>query len=298
MLSVVIPIVTAVLLGMLSREKNIISYEGSAGAKKIALNITLPAVSLSAYLSVDFAPPRLYATLWTFAAFCIMLVMGFGAKKLLKSDDKLLPFLCTSVEGGTIGFSLYPMLHADMAPFSLIVAGNVLFLFTVYKVLISGARDIKSVLREALHSPSLWALIIGILMNVTGLYKAMDSWGIRTMFDDTLSFVAKSTGFLILFTIGYDLDFRTIQWKKALTAFVCREIICGIMLCVTLLVNKYLLHGLIETDAALVLFILPAPYAVNLFADGPENRDVLASSLSVMTCFTLIMFFIITAVRI
>ena len=296
MLSVILPVVITVLLGILSREKKIITPEESAGAKKLAVNITLPAASLSAYLGVDFTLRNLLAPVWIFFALCLMLVLGYGAKKLLKSSDPLLPYLCTGVEGGMIGFSLYPLLHADMSPFSLIIAGNVFFVFTVYKILISGAKDVKGILREALRSAPLWALLIGMLLNVTGLYGAMGRSGAREIFDDTLTFVSKSTGFLILFTIGYDLDFRKIRWKKALTAFFCREAICGIMLCVTLLVSRFLLQGVIETDAAIVMFILPAPYVVNVFADGPENRDTLSSSLSIMTCFTLIVFFILTAV--
>lgn len=297
MFSVIMPILVTLLLGILCREKRILSPAESVGIKKLAVNITLPAISLSAYLGIEYTAHTMLAPLWIVIALCLMLCMGYIAKRILKSDDRLLPFLCTAVEGGMLGFSLYPLLHTDLAPFSLIVAGNVFFIFTVYKVLISGAKDIGAILREALRSPPLWALILGMVLNVTGIYDALEPSGAQAVLNDTLTFVSRSTGFLILFTIGYDLDLRTVQWKKALTAFFCREIICGLMLCVTLLVNRVFLDGVIETDAALVMFILPAPYVVNVFADSPENKGVLASSLSIMTCFTLLLFCILCAVR-
>jgi len=295
--SVIMPILVTLLLGILCREKHILTPAESTGIKKLAVNITLPAISLSAYLGIEYTARTLLAPLWIVAAMCLMLCMGYGARRLLKSDNRLLPFLCTAVEGGMLGFSLYPLLHTDLAPFSLIVAGNVFFIFTIYKVLISGAKEIREVMQEALHSPPLWALILGMALNVTGIYSALEPSGAQKVLNDTLNFVSRSTGFLILFTIGYDLDFRTIQWKKALTAFFCREIICGIMLCVTLYVSRTFLDGVIETDAALVMFMLPAPFVVNVFADSPENKGVLASSLSIMTCFTLVLFCILCALR-
>ncbi|MDO5445140.1 MAG: hypothetical protein Q4F31_05910 [Eubacteriales bacterium] len=293
-LSVVIPVVLTVILGMICREAHILTSSDINAAKKIAVNITLPAVSFSAYLNADYSPRNLVIPLWVLICCCTMLAMGFGLKKLFRSSNRLLPFLCSGFEGGMLGFSLYPILHPDMGPFSLLIMGNVFFVFTVYKILLSGAKGKRAILLEAVKSPSLWALFFGIIFSASGLYKAMAPSGVQAVFDDTLTFVSRSTSFLILLTIGFDLDFRKIQWRTALTAFLGREVICGIMLVLTLLLNRYVLHGMISTDAALVMFILSPPYVIKVFAGESEDADILSSSLSIMTLFTLLMFIIIS----
>lgn len=294
-LSVVIPVVLTVILGMVCRQAHILSESDISAAKKIAVNITLPAVSFSAYLNADYSPQNLLIPFWVLICCCAMLGMGFLLKKLLHSSNRLLPFLCTGFEGGMLGFSLYPILHPDMGPFSLLIMGNVFFVFTIYKILLSGAKGKKAMLLEAVKSPSLWALFFGIVFSAGGLYKAMAPSGAQAVLDDTLSFISRSTSFLILLTIGYDLDFRKIRWRAAFTAFAGREAICGIMLALTLLLNRFVLHGRIETDAALVMFILSPPYVIKVFAGDSEDADILSSSLSIMTLFTLTLFIFICA---
>ena len=295
-LSVIIPVVLTVILGILCREAHILSPADIDAAKKIAVNITLPAVSLSAYLNADYSLRNLIIPLWVLICCCIMLILGLGLKKLVKSGNRLFPFLCCGFEGGMLGFSLYPILHPDMGPFSLLIMGNVFFVFTIYKVLLSGAKGAKALLLEAVKSPSLWSLFFGIIFGASGLYKAMAPSGAQAVLDDTLSFISRSTSFLILLAIGYDLDFRKIRWRAAFAAFAGREAICGILLAVTFLLNRFVLGGMIAADAALVMFILPPPYVVKVFAGDAEDTDILSSSLSIMTLFTLIMFIIISTV--
>ena len=47
-----LPVFVMLLLGMLCRKKNIISREGVGAMKTFAVNITLPAVMLSAFATV------------------------------------------------------------------------------------------------------------------------------------------------------------------------------------------------------------------------------------------------------
>lgn len=294
-IAVILPVVITVILGIICRKEKILSASDIDSAKKIAVNITLPAVSLSAYLNTEYSFRNLLIPLWVLICCCLMLAMGFGAKKLIRSNDRMLPFLCSGFEGGMIGFSLYPILHDNMGPFSLLIMGNVFYVFTIFKILLSGAKGKKAVFQEAVRSPSLWALFIGILLSSTGLYQAMAPSGAKDVLDSVLTFVSKSTGFLILLSIGYDLDFGAIDWREACTAFFCRTVICGILLAATLFLNRTVFGSSIPTDAAILMFILPAPYVIKVFAADGDHHAGLSSALSLMTFFTLIVFVLLSA---
>ena len=114
----------------------------------------------------------------------------------------------------------------------------------------------------------------------------------RQLFDGTLSFISAPTSFLILLTIGYDLKPVEIHWTETLKVVAARLGIMALMLGATLLVNHFLLGGVIEISAAVMLFILPPPYVLPAFSRKPEQAAYLSSSISIMTILTILGFVI------
>lgn len=290
MLATLLPIFLTILLGHLCRRFRILKPEGIATLKKVAANLTLPASALSAFASVDYSPRNLWMPVWVVIASCLMLAMGYAAQRLLRLPGKTVPYLMTGFEGGMLGFSLYPMLYGNLAPLAMPVIGNVFFIFTIYKVLLSQAKGPKAQLKEALTSPSIWALVLGLLIGATGLYKAMEPSGARALFTRILSYMSAPTSYLILLAIGYELDLRSVAWGKVGVTVLCRMVICGVMLAVTLLLNRFVMGGTMEISAAVMLFILPAPFVVTVFAKNDSEQSYLSSCLSVMTLVTVLAF--------
>lgn len=291
-LSIILPVFLALGLGMLCRSRRILTPEGVATLKKVAVNITLPAVSLGTFARADYSAGRMLVPLWIYLACCIALGLGFLARRLLRMKYKLTPYLCTAFEGGMLGFSLYPLIYGDLSPFAIVVMGQTIFIYTLYKVLLAGARGARGLLREAVTSPALWALIIGVIMGSTGLYGRMADSGAQQLFDSVLSFISAPTGFLILLAIGYDLKPVGIDWGESLKMLLSRLVIMGLLLAATLLVNESLLGGVIEIQAAVMLFILPAPFVLSAFSKEDAEAGFLSSSLSLQTIITIIGFVI------
>lgn len=289
-LTIVLPVFVALFLGMFCRARGVLTPEGVAALKKTAVNITLPAVSLGTFARADYSAGRMLVPLWIFLTCCIALAMGFGARRLMRMQHRLSPYLCTSFEGGMLGFSLYPLIYGDLSPFAIVVMGQTFFIFTVYKVLLAGARGARALLHEAVSSPSLWALLIGVLLGATGAYERLGRLGVQGLFDSLLSFVAAPTSFLILLAIGYDLKPVDIQWRESLKAVAARTIIMAVLLAATLILNRRVLGNVIEPSAAIMLFILPPPFVLPAFSHEESEAGYLSSTLSIMTLLTILGF--------
>ena len=286
LLQVILPVFATLALGRICRTRGILSAEKIAGIRYAAVNLTLPAVSLITFAQADYSPRYLLVMIWIFLMCIIALSLGKIAQRLLKIPGKLMPFLCTAFEGGMLGYSLYPLIYGDLSPLAMLSLGQIFFIYTVYKVRLSGTRSARAVLKEMARTPALWTLTIGLLLGVTGLYRRMESSGLQAVFNKTVSFISAPTSFMILLCIGWDLDFQQIDWRKVGGTILARMLIMALMLAATLALNRLIFGGIIETGAALMLFALPAPMLVSAFARDRSESGYIASTLSIMTLIT------------
>ena len=289
-LSIILPVFAALGLGIIARRYRILSCEGVLAIKHVAVNITLPAVTLGAFAEAEYSGKTVLVAIWIFVCCCIALCLGFAACRLTKTSSRLFPYLCTGFEGGMLGFSLYALLSDSLAAFAIVDMGQIIFIFSVYKALLSGAKGARALVRETVQSPSLWALLIGLLIGATGLYEAMAASGMQSVFDNLLDFIAAPTSFLILLSVGYDLRLQDIDWSKTALALVSRTLILGLLLGVTLLLNHFVLGDFMDVTATILMFALPAPFVLPVFADSEDERGFMSSSLSAMTLLTLAVF--------
>ena len=204
----------------------------------------------------------------------------------------------TGFEAGMLGYGLFALLFRNEpnARFAIVDLGQVLFVFTVYKALLSGEGGIRSALREALGSPVLWAIIAGLLFGATGLYARLAPSGVSGVLDSVSSFIAAPTSAVILLTIGYDLVPGEIRWRETAAIVGMRVAIMGALLGVALLVNRLFLGGAMHAGALVLLFILPPPYVLPVFADAEDERANISSALSVLTLLSILLFAVMAAV--
>ncbi|MBQ8506146.1 MAG: hypothetical protein IJ466_01765 [Clostridia bacterium] len=296
-LETALPVFLTLAIGMLCRAKNILSRDGVAQLKSVAVNICLPAVLLSSFATAEYSAESITIPLVIYALCVLALVLGFVAAKVFK-QGKLTPYLCTGFEAGMLGYGLFALLFKNEpnSHFAIIDLGQVLFVFTLYKILLSGKAGLKNVLREALTSPVLWAIIIGLIIGATGLYDAMKPSGVSGIFDSITSFISAPTSVLILISIGYDLVPSEIRWKKTAVIVLMRVAIMAILLGAALLVNRFLLGNAMHTGALVLMFILPPPYVLPVFADAGDERANISSALSVITLLSIALFAVMAAV--
>ena len=297
-LETALPVFITLFIGMLCRTRNILTRAGVDQLKSVAVNICLPMVLVSSFATAEYTKNSITVPLVVFAICCIALAVGVFAVKLFKVQGKLTQYLFTGFEAGMLGYGLFALLFKNEpnSHFAIIDLGQVLFVFTVYKILLSGKAGLKNVVNEAVSSPVLWGIIIGLIIGATGLYDAMKPSGISGVFDSITSFISAATSVLILISIGFDLVPSEIRWKKIAVIVVLRFAIMAVLLGVAVLVNKFLLGGAMHMGALLLMFILPPPYVLPVFADAQEERANISSALSATTLVSIILFAVMAAV--
>jgi len=291
-----LPVFLALALGMLCREKSFLDRSGIDALKKVILNITLPAVLLNAFASANYSASAMVQPVVMFLLCRLALLLGFAVIRLTGSKSNLTPYLASGFEAGMLGYTLFALLYPQRSAseFALLDLGQTLFVFTLYKFLLSGKSNIKAILRDMVTSPILWAVFAGVLLGATGLYAQLHIWGVGGILDSITGFIAAPTGMIILMTVGYDLVLKQIPWKQTAGLIAMRIGIMGILLGIIILLNRTILGGQIFEGAALLMLILPPPYVIPVFADEPSERVKISSALSALTLVSMLLFAILS----
>ncbi len=291
-LETALPVFLALFLGSWCRSSGFLSREGIDTLKKVVINITLPAVLVNAFASAQYSLSTVAIPVTVFLLCCLALVLGWGLVKLFRIRSRLAPFVATGFEAGMLGYALFQLLFPQVssAEFAILDLGQTLFVFTLFKILLSGKTDLKAIARDMATTPILWAVLMGVLLGATGLYEAMGDWSIRGILDSATGFVSAPTGMVILLTVGYDLVLKEIPWKKTAGLIVLRLAVMAVIFGLMVLLNRTLLGGVMFEGAALLMCILPPPYVIPVFADEPGERVQISSALSALTLITMILF--------
>ena len=296
--STALPVFVALFIGMLCRSKGFLTRDGVDTLKKVIVNLTLPFVLFNSFATAEYTLSSLILPIIMFVVCCIMLAAGFLWVKTAKLQSKLAPFLASGFEAGMLGFSLFALLfpHESASKFAILVLGQEIFVFTLFKMLLTGKTSAKAIINDFITSPTLIAVMLGLVVGATGLYDVLRSCGISTILESVTSFVSAPTGTIILFAVGYDLVIREIPWKKTAGFIAMRLVIAGVMLGLLVLLNRTILNGMIFEGALVMLFILPSPYVIPIFSDEPSERVQISSSLSALTLITMILFAVCSVV--
>lgn len=303
-LQTVLPVILALLIGMLCRKTGLISREGINTLKSVVVNITLPAVLLSAFATTPYSLQTVVIPVILFLICLAAWALGVLAKRIFHMSSYFVPFLTTGFEAGMLGYALFQMLYGAerTSEFAILDLGQVLFVFTVFKILLNRSNPEtagssgKSLFKEMILSPIIIAIASGVLIGASGLYQVMESVGISRVFDACTDFVAAPTGMIILLTIGYDLVFSDIPWKSTGKVVLLRLVIMAMMCGAFLGILKLLWPDLNLTSAALVLFLLPPPFVLPVFADDANQRTYVSSVLSIYTLISIAGFAVLAVI--
>ncbi|MDD6199890.1 MAG: hypothetical protein PUB93_01295 [Firmicutes bacterium] len=293
-----LPVFLALALGGLCRARNFLSREGVDTLKKVVINLTLPAVLLNAFASAEYSTAALILPAVMFALCCLALGLGFLIIRVSGMKSRLAPFVATGFEAGMLGYALFTLLFPEVSVsrFALLDLGQTLFVFTLFKILLTGKTDLRAVGRDIVTSPILWAVFAGVILGATGLYGKMGQWGVGGILDSVTDFVSAPTAMIILLTVGYDLVPREIPWKKTAGLIVMRLAVMAVVLGVLVLLNRTVLKGMIFEGAAVLMCILPPPYVIPVFGDEPSERVQISSALSALTLVTVVLFAVLSVV--
>lgn len=293
-----LPVFAALAMGIFCRTRKFVDRNGIDTLKKIVINLTLPFVLLNAFATAEYAPSTIAIPVLMFLVCCVALILGHIITKVFRVKSSLAPFLAAGCEAGMLGYALFALLFPNEhnSSFAIIDIGQTLFVFTVFKITISGNRNVKQIIKDMLHTPILWATGIGVLIGATGFYQQLTQWKVNGVLDGLTSFLSAPTAMAILLVIGYDLSIKDMRWKQTAGMIGMRLVVSAIAYGIIVLVNRTLLNNMIFEGAALLMFILPPPFVIPVFADDPKERGLISASLSSMTLITIILFAVLTVI--
>ena len=296
-LETALPVFLALAMGMLCRKKNFISRDGVDTLKKVIINLTLPFALFASFATAEYTLNSLIVPVIIFVTCTIMLGLGFLVIRITRTKSKLSPFLASGFEAGMLGIPLFGLLFPGQASqFAILILGQEIFVFTLYKMLLTGKTSPKAIIKDFLTSPTLIAVILGLIVGATGLFNKLGDWGVAGIITSVTDFLSAPTAMIILLTVGYDLVLKEIPWKKTIGMLGMRIGIAGSMLALLILLNRTLLNGMIFEGAAVLLFMLPPPYVIPVFADEPSERVQISSALSALTLVTMVLFAVFSVV--
>ena len=296
MMETALPVFLALGLGAWCRASGFLQRQAIDALKKVVINLTLPAVLLSAFATAEYSPSTIMLPVMVFLLCCVALVLGFVLIRLFRVKSRLAPFLASGFEAGMLGYALFALLFKDVSisQFAILDLGQTLFVFTLYKILLSGKTDWKAIGMDMVKTPILWAVLFGVLLGATGLFAQLQTWGVSGILTSATDFISAPTGMIILLTVGYDLVPKEIPWKRTMGFVAMRLAVMAVILGIAVLINRTLLHGAMFEWAMVLMVILPPPYVIPVVADEPEERVQISSALSALTLITMVLFAVVS----
>ena len=307
MFFMLLPVLFSIALGYILYRVNFLTDGMVEGFKTIVINVTLPALLISAFMSINFKAQYLLVFLAVFLACVLLLVIAHGIAGMFKIKSPYFPFLLTGFEAGMIGYGLFVSIYGNgsAATFGVIDVGQVLFVFIVLVPIVillgsqrKGKDGIKDSLMIAVKSPVVWAILIGVLASVFGIAKhAGKPWfgHVQTL----LAYIAAPTSFLIALVIGSGLNFKLKHMKmEFITSFIRLAFTILLAFVIKYLVLVPLGLAAQYQIALFIMFVLPGPFVIPAFMKNPspEDKAFVSNTLSIGTLLSLVAVFIIVLV--
>lgn len=299
-IQMVLPIVILLGLGMLCRRKKIFDPNGLAGLKAVVGDVCLPVVLFNAFFTAHYSAAVALTFLLVYAGFGAALAAGFALRKLAAPHGKFFPFLLASAEGGMLGYALYGVLMGEQSGFAAVDLGQTVFAYTAFLGFLSLTDGRKptaaGLLKNMVTNKCCIGMALGILLGALGVGQWVLSGPAAGVVTGVIAMITAPTSALVLLVVGYELDLDKSLLRPVAVTVVCRLAVMALLLAVV----SFVLFRLVPYDkglqiALMILYALPAPFIIPLFADVGEEGKYISTSLSVHTLCTILLFVAIAA---
>jgi len=291
----VLPIVLMLLLGMLCRKKGILSPEGLAGIRSVVGDICLPVVLFNAFFTAHYSRTVALTFLTVYIGFGAALLAGFALRRLVGTHGKFMPLLLTSAEGGMLGYALYGVLMGEQSGFATVDLGQTVFAYTGFLAALFLADGKKptaaGLLKNMVTNKCCIGMALGILLGVFGIGQAVLAVPAGGILTQAISMVTAPTSALVLLVVGYDLELNRGILRPVVITVVCRLAVMAVLLVgVSFLVFRFVPYDRSLQIALMILYALPAPFIIPMFADVKEEGTYISTTLSLQTICTILLF--------
>lgn len=299
-LEMVLPVIVMLFLGYLCRAKNLVTKEGLAGIKSVISNITLPVVLFKAFYTTDYSLRSVLGFVIIFTSCVLALLAGYALNRFV-AQSKLMPYLLSGFEVGMLGYALYGLLAGTdkLSYMASVDLGQVLFVYTVYLTLLKNATgqktDVKGILLSMIKNPAFQGVAIGIIVGITGLGGFISASPVGGIFSEIIEMIMLPTAGMILIIVGYELSMRRDLVGPVVKTIAFRVAVMAVLLCI----SAFIMFSILPFDknlfmAMVLLFSLPAPFIIPLYADVESEGVYISTTLSMNTLVTIFIFILLS----
>lgn len=300
----VIPVILLLLLGYLLGRRNFLSPATLSDLRKLVVNITLPAVLFLAFARVSLEPRLLIIPLVIFSACLLVFLASRRFYPITWTGGHFFPYLMTGFEAGMLGYAIFGAVYGqeNIYKFGLVDLGQVTFVFFILvpslQGQVSGPRRFRDTLGSFFKTPVILAILVGVLLNQSGLYEWVSGRAWYGSLETTLQFLGGMTTPLVALIIGSELRLQRASLSQPVRTVLVRLLAwapAGLVF--GSLVSGSLL-GLDRTYQAAVvtMAVLPPPFVIPLFMKntGEGEAAYVVNTLSLSTLLALAAFILIS----
>lgn len=293
----ILPLFALLAAGYFFKRRSLVSRDVVAGIKALVANLTLPAVVFGAFSSVRLDR----VTGVTFVAIFLACALALGvalALESLRPSRSPRPFLMTAFEAGMLGLPLFGLLYGagNIPRIAMADLGEICFTFLILIPLMSsqdGERvSLSANLRRLARNPVIWAVCLGLAGSAVGAARFFAETAGGRAIAGCVSFVGAPTGALILFAVGYDLDFSPANLRAAVPTIGLRfALMVPLLFAARALVLRFGGPGVdaVLIAAITVLFLMPPSFAIPVFSRGRAGSEFIATTISLNTLVSVIL---------
>ena len=295
---VIVPILVAVLLGVIARQKKLLTPEENRGLQQFVIKFGLPCVIFNSCLGADIGAESVSSMLLVIPFSIVSCLWSFSARKKALPYYNL-PMLFSAQETGMLGIPLFMILFGvDQAyRMGVLDLAQAVTAYPTIAILTSVGRESPSlggILKKIVTSPLLIMCALGLTLNLTGAADWLDSVGIKGIITESTGFLAQPISAIMIFSVGYNFSLD----KESRGAILKISAIHLAWFVLAGLVIQGILFLLPSVDAmtrwALLLYCaLPASYLAPTMGKDQKDFTMASGVCSLLTVVTLVVFCII-----
>ncbi|MCI5722640.1 MAG: AEC family transporter [Erysipelotrichaceae bacterium] len=293
------PVFFMMLLGYLARKRNWLSREQNEGAKKLIFTVLFPMMIFHVLATSELSSRFVILIVAMDIIWFIIYILG---KKLAwftgEKFAHISPYLLLTCEGGSVALPLYLTLMKQSDAVNIVtfdVAG-ILINFILIPLLITRQKsdkvDVATLVKNIGSSSFLIAVLLGGLFQFTGLYRLLMNSQFGGIYTNTMDVVIQPITGIILFTLGYDLQFKKDMFQPLIRLTIVRIVFnLGIIAIFMLIFPGYMQEHAFMT-AVLLYFMcptgFPVPLQVQPLVKNEEDENFMSAFISVFMVIALI----------
>lgn len=296
-------IAVLVVAGVVMARRGWLGEAAVQGLKVLITNVTLPLLLFRAFLQLEPDARNAVLALAVFAAVAVMGGIGALLTRALRLPTPETRLLFQGFEAGMLGYALFVALHgAERLPaFAALDLGQVVYVFTALLVQMSVLEQhrvrasITFPWRDVASSKVLWAIFGGLAISLMAPGFAAALAGPEGFAAAVFDTVGGLTTPLVCLVIGASLA-AGIPRDGAIVKVVALRTVVGLALG---LVFAFLVVPALGFDewyarAAIVLFLLPAPFVIPVYHRG--NPAFVSSVLTLSTLVSIVLISVLAVV--